>query len=159
MRPFKIVLPGSKAAIFRFAETLSIAEKWAQSQAASDVKTEARPLTEAEYKTVDFKADSVTRVPGGKEDATLTPYMITVGDESEVKLSSSLSNAEKFLMAEVARKTGATVDPVPAEEYASIDWSSVETIAKEQAAPAAAEASEEGDADKQTDSKLIPGME
>lgn len=159
MRPFKIVLPGAKTPVFRFAETLSIAEKWAQSQAASDVKTEARPLTEAEYKTVDFKADSVVRVPGGKEDAALTPYMITVGDESEVKLSSSLSNAEKFLMAEVARKTGATVEPVPAEEYATIDWSTVETIAKEQAAPAAAEASEEGDAAKQTDIQNIPGME
>ena len=129
----------------------------ARTLASGEVKSECRPITEAEYKTVDFKAESFTRVPGGKEDAALTPYALTLNDKTVYKLSSSASNAEKYLVAEIARLTGATVEPVPAEEYPSIDWSKVETLAKDD--PAAAKEESKGDADKQTDLTDIPGMD
>lgn len=158
-RPFKITVPGM-ASIVVFAESLSLAEKHARSLASGEVKSECRPITEAEYKTVDFKAETFTRVPGGKEDAALTPYALTLNDKTIYKLASSASNAEKYLVGEIARVTGATVEPVPAEEYPSIDWSKVETLAKDE--PAAKEDGKDaakGDADKQTDLTDIPGMD
>lgn len=158
-RAFKITLP-NVAPIVVFADSLSLAEKHARSLAATDIKTECRPVTEAEYATLDFK--KATRVPGGKEDATVTPFVLTMGDESIVRLASSASNAEKYLLLAVQKKTGAEVIPLPTEDYPTTDWSKVVTLEKE--SPVKAEGSEgagtkEGDGKNQTDISSIPGME
>lgn len=155
-RPFKITLP-NVAPLIVFADSLSLAEKHARSLAATDIKTECRPVSEAEYATLDFKTAS--RVPGGKEDATVTPFVLTLGDKSIVRLASSASNAEKFLLLEVQKATGAEVVPVPAEDYPTIDWSKVETLEKEVASKPEPAAPVEGDGKNQTDISGIPGME
>jgi len=155
-RPFKITLPDS-APLYVFADSLSLAEKHARSLAASDIKTECRPVLEAEYATLDFK--TATRVPGGKEDATVTPFVLTLGDQSIVRLASSASNAEKFLLAEVQKKTGAEVIPVPAEDYSFVDWTKVQYLEKEAPSKTEPAAPVEGDGKNQTDISGIPGME
>lgn len=164
-RAFKITLPGVAAAIIVFASTLSVAEKHARGLVAGEHETEVRPLTEAEYKTVDFKAETFNRVAGGKDDAVVTPFALTFNGTTTYKLASSLTNAEKYLMSEVDRLTGAKVEPVPVEEYATIDWSQVETLADKEPEKEGGKAKEktdgtetDGDAGKQTDLTDIPGM-
>lgn len=68
-------------------------------------------------------------------------------------------------MSEVDRLTGAKVEPVPVEEYATIDWSKVETLADKEPEKEGGKTKEKtdgtetaGDAGNQTDIADIPGM-
>lgn len=159
-RPFKFTLKGQEPVIV-FADNLSQVEKHAGSLATEGVTAEARHLLETEYKTVDLKAEDVTRVPGGKEDATVTPFALTFNGKTIYRLASSLSNAEKYLQNEVQKAVGFEVVALPDAEYATTDWSKVETLASAPASKTAesAKSAEDGDAKSQADIKDIPGME
>lgn len=158
-RPFKITLGKGKSAksMVVFADSKSIVDKHATALATEGKTSEVRPLNEAEYKTVDFASDSFSRVPGGKEDAVVTPFALTYDGETEYKLAPSPAIAERFLAAKIQEKAAFTVEPVPAEEYTSIDWANVETIeAPTKAAKSKDE--DEGDSKKQVDMAGVPGL-
>lgn len=166
LRPFKFI-PKTGASIVVQAVSLSAAEKHFEKLALKDIVAEAAPLTAAEYKTVDFKAESFVRIPGGKEDATVTPFRLTLGDETTYRLATSQAKAESFLQSAIQEVTGFKVEALPAEEYGAVDWSKVEIIDSAPAAGAASTAEPkkgkskdaEGDAKNQAELKGIPGME
>lgn len=157
-RPFKLVIAG--VASYVFADTKGIAEKHAANLATAGKTSEVRPLNDAEYGEVDFKAESFTRVPGGKADAVATPFALVFDGEVTYKLAASQAVAERYMSTLIAEKAAFSVEPVPAEEYPTIDWSSVETLEAPAKAPAKSkdDAETEGDAKDQIDMGGVPGL-
>lgn len=163
-RAFKIVISGVSSVVA--AVLLTTAEAYARSKAAEGVTLDVRNLAEAEYATTDFKA--VSRIEGGKEDAAVYPFVITVGDSVETRLATSQAVATKFAEEKLQEIAGFTVEPLPVTEYATTDWTSMITLeepeagkkrGRKSAADKAAEAEQAGDAEKQTDISGIPGMD
>lgn len=174
LRPFKFT-PKTGESVVVQAASMSVAQRHFEKLAMKDIVSEVAPLTAAEYKTVDFQSETFDRIPGGKEDATVTPFRLTLGGETIYKLATSQAKAEAFLQNEIQRVAGFTVEPLPVEEYPTTDWANVEIIETSSAsdngeaveagdaAPKKAKgkkgAATEGDADKQQDLSDIPGME
>lgn len=160
--PFRLTI-GSKILVVA-ALSLATAEAHARDLAAADFAFEVKNLPMADYATTDFS--TVTRVEGGKDDAAVYPFVITLNGESTVKFATSPALAEKHVNDLIKEKGAFTVEQIPFSEYAAIDWSAVETLAepekskrgrKSNAEKAAAAA--EGDAEKQTEMAGIPGMD
>lgn len=152
-RPFTITI-GKKKPFVVIADSKSLAEKHATSLATEGLTSEARPLTEADYKTVDFKSDDFGRIPGGKEDAVITPFAFTLGDETHYGLAASQAVADRHLAGLLKEKATFTVEPVEAAEYPSIDWKNAVILETQKAEPKA-----EGDSENQEEMKDIPGFE
>lgn len=157
-RPFKLVIVGVVSYVF--AETKGLAEKHAASLATAGKTSEVRPLNDAEYGEVDFKAKTFVRVPGGKADAVATPFALIFDGEVTYKLAASQAVAERYMSTLIAEKAAFSVEPVPAEEYPTIDWSKVETLEAPAKSPAKAkgEGDEEGDSKDQIDMGGVPGL-
>lgn len=160
--PFRLTI-GSKVLVVA-ALSLATAEAHARDLAAADFAYDVKNLPMADYATTDFS--TVTRVEGGKDDAAVYPFVITLNGEATVKFATSHALAEKHVNDLIKEKGAFTVEQIPFSEYASIDWSTVETLAepekskrgrKSNAEKAAAAA--EGDAGKQTEMAGIPGMD
>lgn len=155
-RPFKITV-GKKAPFVVIADSKSLAEKHATSLATEGLTSEARPLTEAEYKTVDFKSESFIRVAGGKDGAVVTPYAFVLGKETTYGLAASQAVAERHLAELLKEKASFSVEPLENSEYASVNWAEVQTIEAPKREPKAA--GEDGDSKNQTDMGEVPGFE
>lgn len=164
VRPFKITV-GSVAVVV-MAVAAATAEAHARELATKDFAFSVANLGEKEYATTDFS--KVTRIEGGKEEAAVYPFVITLNGETEVRLATSHAIATKYVEDLVKEKAGFTVESLPVSEYASVDWASVETLVeperskrgrKSNAERAAAANGEPGDADNQIDMGGIPGME
>lgn len=156
-RPFKITV-GKKKPFVVVADTKSLAEKHATSLATAGLSSETRPLNEAEYKTVDFKADAFIRVAGGKEDAVVTPYMFALGDDVSYGLAASQAVAERHLAELLKEKASFSVEPIEAAEYANINWAEATILETPKREPKA-EGEPKGDAENQTDMSGVPGFE
>lgn len=157
-RPFKLIIAG--VASYVFADTKGIAEKHAANLATAGKTSEVRPLNDAEYGEVDFKAETFVRVPGGKADAVATPFALVFDGEVTYKLAASQAVAERYMSTLIAEKAAFSVEPVPAEEYPTIDWSTVETLEAptKAAGKAKGESDEEGDAKDQVEMDGVPGL-
>lgn len=160
--PFRLTI-GSKVLVVA-ALSLATAEAHARDLAAADFSYEVKNLPMADYAKTDFS--TVTRVEGGKDDAAVYPFVISLNGEETVKFATSPALAEKHVNDLIKEKGAFTVEQIPFSEYGEIDWSSVETLAepekskrgrKSNAEKAAAAA--EGDAGKQTEMAGIPGMD
>lgn len=156
-RPFKITV-GKKKPFVVVADTKSLAEKHATSLATAGLSSETRPLNEAEYKTVDFKSETFTRVAGGKEDAVVTPYMFALGDDVSYGLAASQAVAERHLAELLKEKASFSVEPIEAAEYANINWAEATILETPKREPKA-EGESKGDAENQTDMSGVPGFE
>ncbi len=157
IRLFKIVV-GAAAAFYAFAESKSLAEKHATGLATEGKTSSVRPLSDAEYKTVDFNAESFVRVPGGKADAVATPFALEFDGETTYKLAASNSVAERYLLTLIQEKATFTVEAAPAEDYPSIKWDEVITIEASAKAAKAEKDESEGDSKDQIDMGGVPGL-
>ncbi|QPX74991.1 hypothetical protein [Serratia phage vB_SmaS_Opt-169] len=164
-KPFLIV--HGKTQIVVFAMALSTAEAHAKSIATKDLAADCVHLPTPEYRTTDFTA--INRVPGGKDDADVFPFKLTINGESEVVLASSKINAEKALEAKIQEKAGYSVTDLPVDLYGKVKWETVETLAEpeptvstgKRGRPAKNKDAAAEDAHKQTEmaGENIPGME
>lgn len=163
VRPFKLSI--GSAVIVVMAVAQSTAEAHARELATKDFAVAVENLSEAAYATTNFA--EVTRIEGGKDDAAVYPFVITLNGESKVHLATSQAIATKYVEDLVKEKAGFTVEPLPVTDYATVDWSAIETLVEPEKvrrgrktnAERAAAAGEAGDADKQTEMAGIPGME
>lgn len=161
--PFRLKI-GAKTFVVA-ALSLATAETHARDLAAADFSYDVKNLPMEDYAKTDFS--TVTRVEGGKDDAAVYPFVITLNDETTVKFATSHALAEKHVSDLIKEKGAFTVEQIPFNEYAEINWAEVETLAEPEKskrgrksnAEKAAAAAGEGDADKQTEMAGIPGMD
>lgn len=170
--PFLITSTSKKISLVVMAASLSLAQSHALSLVTTGTTASVDVPVIADYHKDFAMLASVERVTGGKDDAELGLFKLTLNDGVKYILAASKVWAEKHLEEAVQALVDYSVVPVPGSMYTSIDWAAVQTLETPEAAPAAEgakkrgrpakgseqAAGQEGDAAKQTDLTDIPGM-